>query len=629
MNKLSTDLSLDCKTDIIVEYSITNIGKVEETVDNIKAAFNGERPFESVVDDLPLPARTLLPGQTVTSSKTYPLDFCSTYQASLETSLLFEIEVDCVSGETHIAAFNYSFERFPSPECLVELDISCKTLDGGPCLGKPASQGLCTFRPFYFDFFLNGGTCAESVNEQDPSRFSCRDHQDISTFSQVYVVVKGVKKRKHYFSGMVSRNERFTIGYGNRIDSDLRVSIYSHPGGILMQKLQFHSSCSKGLSIGDTFGAVTIAGFRDKSHDVVMGNVAPRTTDYNIYYTISNIGHHDIQLENLLFTAEDNRTIAAVISDGKTMTSGGMMSGKVTVFNMTAHDFETSATLNYRTLPLFASKNCVAVDHFEASGCSDKGTNSKGSKGSNKCSGKGSKSSKKGGGKGSISSKSSKSAYRSKGKAGASISHSTSRKSGKSPSSSKKGSSKGSSDSGSNKGSSISHSTSRKSGKSPSASKKGSSKGTSDSGSNKGSSISHSTSRKSGKSPSASKKGSSKGSSDSGSKKGSSISHSTSRKSGKSRKSSIRSGKGFTKLASKGESKDSSHSKFKSSKSWKSPSSSRIVPSKLSSSSGIQVHISKFKSSKAKSGKSSDSSKKDSAYRKGKGKKKNRTRNMK
>lgn len=172
--------------------------KVEEIVDNIKAAFNGKCPVESVVDDLSLPARTLLPGQTVTSSKTYPLDFCSTYQASLETSLLFEIEVDCVSGETHIAAFNYSFERFPSPECLVELDISCKTLDGGPCLGKPASQGLCTFRPFYFDFFLNGGTCAESVNKQDPSRFSCRGHKDISTFSQVYVVVKGMKNRKHH-----------------------------------------------------------------------------------------------------------------------------------------------------------------------------------------------------------------------------------------------------------------------------------------------------------------------------------------------------------------------------------------------------------------------------------------------
>lgn len=87
-----------------------------------------------------------------------------------------------------------------------------------------------------------------------------------------------------------------------------------------------------------------------------MGNVASRTTDYNIYYIISNIGHYDIQLENLLFTAEDNRTIATVISDGKTMTSGGMMSGKVTVFNMTAHNFETSATLSYRTLPLFASK---------------------------------------------------------------------------------------------------------------------------------------------------------------------------------------------------------------------------------------------------------------------------------
>eukprot|EP00557_Chaetoceros_sp_GSL56_P001182 CAMPEP_0176488648 /NCGR_PEP_ID=MMETSP0200_2-20121128/6830_1 /TAXON_ID=947934 /ORGANISM="Chaetoceros sp., Strain GSL56" /LENGTH=748 /DNA_ID=CAMNT_0017885663 /DNA_START=576 /DNA_END=2822 /DNA_ORIENTATION=+ len=595
MSRLSSDLSLQCTADVIIEYSITNIGKVEETLENIQTSFNSERPFVSVIDDLSLQARNLLPEKTVISSRRYSFDFCSTSEGS---SLLFEIELDCTGGETYISSLNYSFDSIPTSECFVDLDISCETLDGGPC--RRPSDTLCTFRPFYFDFLLNGGICAESVNEQDSSKFTCMDHRDISSFTQVFIVVEGKKKTKHYFSGTVSRNEVFTIGIGSKIDSDLRVSIYSQLGGILIQTLQFHSSCSKSLSLGDTFGAITIAGFRDKSHDLTLAKVASGlTSDYNIYYIISNTGQYDIQLEDLVFTSQGNRTIAVVKSGGATIKSADMTSGKVTIFNMSVSDFEISATLSYRTIPLFASKSCLAVDHYEVTGCSDKGSKSQGSKGSGKCVGKGSKSSSKGKkgrgkGKGYPPSKSNKSQLRSKGKGGSSklpdeipssskkgsyIYHSKT-SSSKSVSKENRSSPKAPSDS-SSKGSSYLKGKSSKSWNSPSLSKKGSSKDSSDSNS-KGSSYSKGKSSKSWNSPSSFKKGSSKDSSDSNSK-GSSYSKGKSSKSWNS-PSSFK--KGSSKDSSDSNSKGSSYSKGKSSKSWNSPSSSTSKASSDSSSKG-------------------------------------------
>jgi hypothetical protein len=106
MNQLSSDLSLQCVTDVIIEFSVMNIGSTEETIQNIKTSFNNERPFVPVSDGMSLQTREILPGQTMKSSQRYSLDFCSTYQASEESSILYEVEVDCASGETYISALS-------------------------------------------------------------------------------------------------------------------------------------------------------------------------------------------------------------------------------------------------------------------------------------------------------------------------------------------------------------------------------------------------------------------------------------------------------------------------------------------------------------------------------------------
>lgn len=393
MSKLSSDLSLSCNKEIIVEYSITNVGKTDETVQNVKTSFNNERPF---VDDLSLQSRYILPAQTLISSQTHSFDFCAAYQESQESSLLFEIEVDCVNGETHLSSFQYAFESIPPSDCSADLEISCQTLDGRPCQLDREHGGLCTFRPFYFDFLLSGGVCSDSENEQGSDKFSCLDYDDISTYSQVYVVVYGLKKKHQYFSGMVSKNQVFTVGLGFKVESDMRVKIYSEPGGIMLQNFRFHSSCSKNLSLGDSYGAITIAGFRDDLHDITnheLTSIASNT--YNLSYVITNRGQNEILIDEFRFSSNEDDTFAVVASHGTTIKPTKIITGLVPVFNVTLTDFETTATLRYRTLPVFASKNCVAVDHYEVSTCTSKQPKGKGSKSQKytNCKGKGANSS--------------------------------------------------------------------------------------------------------------------------------------------------------------------------------------------------------------------------------------------
>ena len=55
----------------------------------------------------------------------------------------------------------------------------------------------------------------------------------------------------------------------DKFSADMNVNIYNQSNKEdLLQEVTFHSSCSKNLGVGDSFGAVTLVGFKSSSQDV-------------------------------------------------------------------------------------------------------------------------------------------------------------------------------------------------------------------------------------------------------------------------------------------------------------------------------------------------------------------------
>ena len=68
-----------------------------------------------------------------------------------------------------------------------------------------------------------------------------------------------------YFDGMVEIGMVFEVGTGsNKLPANMEIHVYDESGmgnPVLLQKVQFHSSCSQNLYIGDKFGSVKLVGF--------------------------------------------------------------------------------------------------------------------------------------------------------------------------------------------------------------------------------------------------------------------------------------------------------------------------------------------------------------------------------
>ena len=392
MKKVATDPLVGCKAKVLFGYSITNIDAVKNTVQDIHISLNKVRPFTSVIEEVPVQDRRILPGNTLTSSKSKYLDFCSTYEESGKDGLTFEVVVNCIDGRTFKSTIDYPFIRVPTPKCDADLQISCEASDGGPCLPRSNSQE-CTFRPHYFDFMLSGGLCAASKNNQDSSKFVCVDEGDMNEYTDLFVVVEGIKTKDNYFTGFVSTDEVFTVGRGSKVDSDMKVFIFSQRGGIPIQTFRFHSSCSKNLAMGDSFGGITIAGFRDDFH-IVTHRPSDVASTYHLSYKIKNHSADAVFLRQLVFQFNDNEGISVVLRDSSTIGSKSYLSGITPGFNITSDDFEATATLKYGSLPSISSRDCLATAKFVASSCSIKHSKNSRSKSprTKSCSGKTSKS---------------------------------------------------------------------------------------------------------------------------------------------------------------------------------------------------------------------------------------------
>ncbi len=119
-------------------------------------------------------------------------------------------------------------------------------------------------KPNELDMLYTGADCASSSTTQDDGKWNCTGE----TLAAPKVVVFATDDEnpdasgaRIYFSGSVLLGDFFTMTAANagedKFSSETFVHIFDL-GGDLLQSIEFHTSCSQPLNIGDSFGSVEI-----------------------------------------------------------------------------------------------------------------------------------------------------------------------------------------------------------------------------------------------------------------------------------------------------------------------------------------------------------------------------------
>jgi len=120
------------------------------------------------------------------------------------------------------------------------------------------------YKPQRLEMLYTGEDCTASENAQDPEKTLCEG--DPAFESEVFIRVSDKEKpddpkAKVWFEGEVDIDETFDIDAANADEDTLKantwVFIYDDDDELL-QKINFHTSCSQPLSIGDQFGSLIL-----------------------------------------------------------------------------------------------------------------------------------------------------------------------------------------------------------------------------------------------------------------------------------------------------------------------------------------------------------------------------------
>jgi len=151
----------------------------------------------------------------------------------------------------------------------------------------------CDQRPTKMKFQLIGGTCQQSHQFQDDN-FNCKDYVPIIypvdiTFNEGKLKSYGGKGGKggkgrlynNLFPKVFKAKHSFdviTVGNNQLFPSDTKVTITGGKSGVIYQEFSFHTSCSKNLFIGNTFGILKVIGFTNGYQGSVKGSVEEKSS---------------------------------------------------------------------------------------------------------------------------------------------------------------------------------------------------------------------------------------------------------------------------------------------------------------------------------------------------------------
>ena len=113
-----------------------------------------------------------------------------------------------------------------------------------------------------------GDDCSATSHNQDDNKVSCSG--DPMGLPMVYILATDEDDpldngARVWFSGNVTLGSQFVIDALNAGEDDLKaetfVYVYDMAGGTLLQSIEFHTSCSQPLELGNQFGSVRLDGF--------------------------------------------------------------------------------------------------------------------------------------------------------------------------------------------------------------------------------------------------------------------------------------------------------------------------------------------------------------------------------
>ncbi len=144
--------------------------------------------------------------------------------------------------------------------------VSGESRNGGTLcpLGTTPNEDLCEngAQPASLTMTYTGDGCDASSHGQDEDSVSCWG--DPEDEDEVHIVVK-TKKGSVYFAGDVKLGESFEIDADeigrSHLKSTTKVYVWNKQCTSLLQKVEFHTSCSQPLAVGDQYGSVRLDGF--------------------------------------------------------------------------------------------------------------------------------------------------------------------------------------------------------------------------------------------------------------------------------------------------------------------------------------------------------------------------------
>ncbi len=136
--------------------------------------------------------------------------------------------------------------------------VTCSAIDSTPVNVVPAPEASCADgKPVRLGITYVGGSCADSNHEQGDDKSSCEG--DSSGLSPVTLSLSD-KSGNVYVSQLVNTGDTLIVdGNGVRLSSET-IAVISHDGSDV-QKINFHTSCSAPLLVGDQHGGIVISSF--------------------------------------------------------------------------------------------------------------------------------------------------------------------------------------------------------------------------------------------------------------------------------------------------------------------------------------------------------------------------------
>jgi hypothetical protein len=140
------------------------------------------------------------------------------------------------------------------------------------CPEPEPSDSCCVdgHKPIELDFRYTAASCADSSNAQGDA-FTCEG--DTEGMQDVFIIVSDdedphANDAEIYFLGNATLNEVITASAANAGEDKFRSNSYIHiltaDCARVLQTVRFHTSCSKPLNVGDTYGAAELVACRSE-----------------------------------------------------------------------------------------------------------------------------------------------------------------------------------------------------------------------------------------------------------------------------------------------------------------------------------------------------------------------------